>query len=617
MKQCKQKKQSSLPQKKQRNGLVFRNSVLENGATKDLSCQSELQEDKDCTTSMTSLIGLSTNSQIQQKKKRVKKNSATVESLQSDKKKIYKGKLSTCKRNSQNTKLSQILAQESTSSEKVYEPSWSCHAKEMSPRLWLPTEIDSVGSPLNSLNGSFISMESNSWYSMKAWKVQETQSLQKTFSASSTYSIAELMEKENIKLPKERKNKLQKTTKNVANKCRKIQLKPTSQVANQLRRWFGCCRKTYNWALSCIKDKPQEYKKDISWLRKRFINEDKIPKEMNYLLQTPKHVRDSAIIDLVEAFKSNKSKQKKNPSFKFEIKFRSKKNNQCITIPNDSIKSFDTDKNELSVYPTYLKNKIKFHCRKVPKDIKYDCKLLLDTRGRLILCVPCYEDADDNQVSKKKHSWCSLDPGVRNFMTVYSPTPGICYLIGSNDISRIYRLCRILDELMSIKVVRKNGRTKQSTKTKVFVNNKHRFNKAKAKLRDRIKTLVDEVHWKTINFLTSNFNNIILPPFNVSHMVKHKNRKISKKSVRQMLCWKHYTFRKRLQDYVASLPNTNLFIRTEDYTSKTCTSCQQIKHNLGGAKIFNCPHCNIKINRDVVGARNIFIKNAIASLDFQ
>jgi putative transposase len=195
-------------------------------------------------------------------------------------------------------------------------------------------------------------------------------------------------------------------------------------------------------------------------------------------------------------------------------------------------------------------------------------------------------------------------------MTVYSPTPSICYLIGSNDFSRIYRLCKILDKLMSVKVTRKNSRNIKSTDTQIFVKKKNRFNRAKAKLRDRIKHLVDEVHWKTINFLTSNFDNIILPPFNVSSMVKRKNRKISKKSVRQMLCWRHYTFRKRLQDYVASLQNTKLFIRSEHYTSKTCTSCQQIKHNLGGAKIFNCPHCKVKINRDVVGARNIFLKNA-------
>ena len=43
-----------------------------------------------------------------------------------------------------------------------------------------------------------------------------------------------LILEENIKIPKERKTKLRKTTKKVANKCRKIQIKPNAQVANQV-----------------------------------------------------------------------------------------------------------------------------------------------------------------------------------------------------------------------------------------------------------------------------------------------------------------------------------------------------------------------------------------------
>ncbi|WP_307731330.1 zinc ribbon domain-containing protein [Microseira wollei] len=43
-------------------------------------------------------------------------------------------------------------------------------------------------------------------------------------------------------------------------------------------------------------------------------------------------------------------------------------------------------------------------------------------------------------------------------------------------------------------------------------------------------------------------------------------------------------------------------------TSKTCGSCGYIHHKLGGAKVFKCPRCGVRIPRDVNGARNILLR---------
>ena len=48
---------------------------------------------------------------------------------------------------------------------------------------------------------------------------------------------------------------------------------------------------------------------------------------------------------------------------------------------------------------------------------------------------------------------------------------------------------------------------------------------------------------------------------------------------------------------------------SEHYTSKTCGQCGQIHWALGGSKVFKCPHCSWKTDRDFNGARNIFIKS--------
>jgi len=47
----------------------------------------------------------------------------------------------------------------------------------------------------------------------------------------------------------------------------------------------------------------------------------------------------------------------------------------------------------------------------------------------------------------------------------------------------------------------------------------------------------------------------------------------------------------------------------EAYTSKTCTTCGCLKTDLGKARIYKCDFCNLEIDRDNGGARNIFLKS--------
>ncbi|KAL3664175.1 hypothetical protein V7S43_011056 [Phytophthora oleae] len=47
----------------------------------------------------------------------------------------------------------------------------------------------------------------------------------------------------------------------------------------------------------------------------------------------------------------------------------------------------------------------------------------------------------------------------------------------------------------------------------------------------------------------------------------------------------------------------------EEYTSKTCSTCGEIKDNLGGNHVFRCTACGAVLDRDVNAARNIFHKN--------
>ena len=40
-----------------------------------------------------------------------------------------------------------------------------------------------------------------------------------------------------------------------------------------------------------------------------------------------------------------------------------------------------------------------------------------------------------------------------------------------------------------------------------------------------------------------------------------------------------------------------------------CSSCGHIKDNLGGAKVYKCKACGAVMDRDINGAKNIFLRN--------
>lgn len=91
-------------------------------------------------------------------------------------------------------------------------------------------------------------------------------------------------------------------------------------------------------------------------------------------------------------------------------------------------------------------------------------------------------------------------------------------------------------------------------------------------------------------------------------MICKKSRKLNVKSVRQMLGWSHYKFRQRLISS-ARRTQTKVWVIGEEYSTQTCGSCLCLHKKIGGQKQFKCPQCQIILDRDLNGARNIFMMN--------
>ena len=112
-----------------------------------------------------------------------------------------------------------------------------------------------------------------------------------------------------------------------------------------------------------------------------------------------------------------------------------------------------------------------------------------------------------------------------------------------------------------------------SSVTNAKKRSKYRKNKVLQSLRQRIENFQRDMHYQAANFLTSKYDNIILPVFGSKGMSSKLDRRLRTKTVRSMLGLGHYAFRMRLKEVAERR----------------------------GAKTFKCQECSANIDRDLLG----------------
>jgi len=122
---------------------------------------------------------------------------------------------------------------------------------------------------------------------------------------------------------------------------------------------------------------------------------------------------------------------------------------------------------------------------------------------------------------------------------------------------------------------------------------RYKLNKAIERLRFKIRSLVDDIHRKAASMLVNHYKLIFIPTYQTSQMVVKANRKINRKSVRNMLTWAMGRFASHVRQ--AAKRKGVLLVRcNEAYTSKTCPKCGHVHKKLGGSKVHKCPACGHK-----------------------
>jgi putative transposase len=312
-----------------------------------------------------------------------------------------------------------------------------------------------------------------------------------------------------------------------------------------------------------------------SWMDIKKIYTQTLPE---WTKDVPFQIKGIAVKEAVEAYWAT-LKAHKGKKGKIFFKFRSWKDPiQSCYIPKTVI-------SENGIYPKISGKDLKF-LESFPEDV-LDSRLVWRA-GKYFITIPTkqYVSYGENQARV-----VAIDPGVRVFSTFYEDES--CGFLGQGDFSRIQRLAHHLDDLISrmSKVTRKQKLRKMKL--------------AAARMREKIKNLVDELHHKVALFLVTCFDCILLPTFETKQMVGKSHRKIQNKTVRSLLSFAHYRFKVFLKHKAFEFGKEVIDV-CEAYTSKTHPETGEVK-KVGSAKRIKLLNGQW-INRDIVGARNILLR---------
>lgn len=493
--------------------------------------------------------------------------------------------------------------------EKELKPFWTKQSEEISRKLWLPTKTDYQDSVLTCSKVSSLNTPmGKSWFSIEK-KLPHKKNLSPTSSPSLPFSPHDYMVSEVI--PSKKKSKQQKILKTLKGRLLPTKEEEKLQLMMEQSRWY------YNFLVSVIQKKYGDLKKlkSLSYYTIRdiltqydYIEENdntryfqtRIEKDNKNQIYPPWWDKPHSRLPRGVAKKLSQNINSMLTNYHnrnisdFELKFKSKKSSliDFVLFEDSSFPSFLKDIQSQYWYTTKDKRKEKVSLKEIIQqqskvsgiEILYD-----KVKNHYYFCYPVdynfYPQRDrrnESQIhfvsSEDEERIISLDTGIRKFLVGYEPNENIV-MIGNKASKEIIPILYSID------------------KCKDKIKNQQQWRK--------IRNKINEMHWKTISFLTRNYDMIVIPNFRISEMVK--TRKLPKVTKRMLYMFCFHSFFLKLK-FKCETTKTKLKIVGEEYTSKTCTGCGEL-NNVGSSEVYNCKNCNLTIDRDINASRNILLKN--------
>lgn len=437
-----------------------------------------------------------------------------------------------------------------------------------------------------------------------------------------------------------------------------------------LKQQRGICRHLYNLCLADIKNHYEEHEELLnkSILRKKY-QPDEYWKENDkeWALLAPSNLRTAVIeqlhTNITTALKSGKqfdmkyiSKKQDRFHYSIPVSVQQIGKNTCSMVFEQSklpeLKPITKRKNKKSktknskkkirkkekqssiqkqqiifqYMSTKCPNKGNFVIRIHKKDnfptnkseFEHDVKLVYKTGSWYVALSYDVDLPPEPSITTPKI--CSIDPGIKTALTVYDVQDGSITEIGTTKDSleriknknktlsshaRLERLRRRESRIQSqISLMKKEVSTRKEKRRIV------RIQRGLDRTREKKKNLIREFHYKTVKYLVSNYDIILMPYFNTQHMAKRTgDRKLRRRSVRAMQDWNFSMLRQRLIWKAETQGKTWLEVG-EAYTTRDCVQCGKSHKITLKDRIFNCKQCGLRMLRDWHSAISIFVKNA-------
>ena len=402
--------------------------------------------------------------------------------------------------------------------------------------------------------------------------------------------------------------------------ARKYKFIPTDKQKKILEHWYKSTIHLYNCAIDHFKEAKYYIGKKVLLRKKikkkngkdnknkfklvektmyrkpifRKIRDVILAKEKKKIKNVPSHVLDATIKRAVAGHKSLLTNfiRKRIKKFRLRHKKYTKKFNKSVYVEPVYVSKVDgkvTGLGKLKLYEceTGERYKLKRENIKHEFEIKYEQK-----NNRYWVYIVSDRKPE---ISKKTRNVISLDPGISPLFGAV--TEKEAYIIGEEMRSKIVEKLKRID---------KCNKSDKSNRTK---------RKYEMKIMDKINNMVDEMHWKLINYLTRNFEEIMVGDMSVSEILENNTvgNSICPMSKRVLQRMKIYVFKNRLKSRCEG-QRIKYEEVNEYYTSKTCSVCGTMNKALRlGEKEYKCGNkkCRKRIHRDINGARCIYHSSRI------
>ena len=368
-------------------------------------------------------------------------------------------------------------------------------------------------------------------------------------------------------------------------KVHKIKLNPNIEQKIYFAKACGTARAAYNWALSEWEKQYKEGGKPSEAALRKLLNAVK-PVEFPWMSEVTKCAPQQAIKNLGIAYKNAFHRQKsdkktgsdKNP-YGFP-RFKKKFINDSFRADNGPQRKGD---NAVPVDDRKIKLP-KIGWVRMTESVRFEGQIKSVTISRQAdkWFAAISVETEDISHSRKAENVCGLDLGIKHLVTLSDGSK----IEGAKALKSLLKKKKRLQRELS----RRQKGSENRKKTGLEL----------ARLEVKISNLRNDAHHKATTDIVLNNSIIAMEDLNVKGMVK--NHKLARHLSDQAFGEFRRQIEYKSEWYGSKVAYADRFFPS----SKTCNSCGYIRHDLKlSDRVFVCPACGYKTDRDINAARNI------------